>query len=124
MQPRLVVADHDVAAQLALELEGCLVREAAGGPALGGERGDGDVVLAPAAVDRARRADAWTFDESARVPAVDIDSAGSAVADFNAVEDASSPVPLALDEGAPEATPPASPGILVIRADDPSPESE
>ncbi|EGB11799.1 hypothetical protein AURANDRAFT_61005 [Aureococcus anophagefferens] len=90
----------------------------------GGERGDGDVVLAPAAVDRAPRADAWTFDESARVPAVDIDSAGSAVADFNAAEDASSPVPLALDEGAPEATPPASPGILVIRADDPSPESE
>ena len=90
----------------------------------GSERGDGDVVLAPAAVDRARRADAWTFGESARVPAVDFDSAGSAVADFNAVEDASSPVPLALDEGAPEATPPTSPGILVIRADDPSPESE
>ena len=90
--------------------------------------GDADVALGP---PPPLVADAWTFGEGARVPAVDVDSAGSAVADFNFPEDASSPVSrLAPDEGAAppgaalEAAPPTSPKILVIRADDPSPESE
>ena len=45
--------------------------------------GDADVALGP---PPPLVADAWTFGESARVPAVDVDSAGSAVDDLNFLE--------------------------------------
>ena len=45
--------------------------------------GDADVALGP---PPPLVADAWTFGEGARVPAVDVDSAGSAVDDFNFLE--------------------------------------